>query len=216
MKHTDHAAVDRVLAWLGTGTTLDRSQWEQLDLLADWLAEEAVAGGGLGPGEPARIWPRHLADSLTFVRGWAESSPPAHLLDVGAGVGLPGIPLAILWPTTLITLLDRSVRRVDLARRAVRQLGLSNVEVVQGDVLEERRKWGGVVFRAVFPPERAGVVGESLLDTGGVAVIGLRGPANRRAATLVAPGQRSTQIVDVPATVLDGAASLLIMGTSEH
>ena len=200
------------MEWLGA--TLAPAQYEQLEILASWLAGEAAAAGGIGPDEHGRMWARHLADSLTFAGGWVDAPPPDQLLDVGAGVGLPGIPLAILWPNTLVTLLDRSGRRVDLAQRAVRRLGLNNVEVRQGDVLSETGVWQGVVFRAVFPPERARQVADGLLDEAGTAVIGLRGAANRRAATLVTMDQRSTRIVDVPATVLDGAVSLLIMDPS--
>ena len=39
---------------------------------------------------------RHLLDSIS-VQQWIGSSP---LLDIGAGAGLPGIPLAIIHPDT--------------------------------------------------------------------------------------------------------------------
>ena len=218
MKHgeADRQAVNRVLEWLGTTVRLEVTQWDQLDVLARWLTEEAEAAGGIGPAESERLWPRHLADSLTFAGAWRDRPPPPRLLDVGAGVGLPGIPLAILWPETLITLLDRSARRVDLAKRAVRLLGIDNVAVRLGDVRSEPGGWEGVVFRAVFPLERACDVGRSLVKTTGTVVVGLRGREQRLAASPLPRTDQSTRIMDVPATVLDGAVSLLIMGPSEH
>ena len=191
-------------------------QWDQLDYLAEWLEVEAVIAGGLGPHEADRIWSRHIADSLTFARGWTGNRPPSRLIDVGSGVGLPGIPLAILWPETRVLLLDRSGKRVDLARRAVRGLGLDNVEVRQGDALSERPKWEGAVFRAAFPPERGLEIGELILRPTGTAVIGLRGNDTKRAFDDASSSGRTVQVVEIPSTVLDGTASLLIMGIREH
>ena len=217
MKHlnADRQAIDRVLRWLDFAPVRP-TQWDLWEKYADWLKEEAIVAGGLGPHESDRIWPRHLADSLVFACGWTKTKRPSRLIDVGSGVGLPGIPLAILWPETHVTLLDRAGKRVDLARRAVRRVGLSNVEVRQGDALSEPPHWEGAVFRAVFSPERACEVGQALLEAAGTAVIGLRGGDYRAdpAGTLVS--DRTLRVVEVPAEVLDGRASLLIMGPSEN
>lgn len=217
MKHspTNHQAIARAVSWLGL-SPLHPGQWAQLDAFATWLKVEGIVAGGIGPREADRVWVRHLADSLTFARGWAESGPPPRLLDVGSGVGLPGIPLAILWPETLVTLLDRAGRRVDLARRAVRSIGLDNVEVRLGDALSEPPLWKGAVFRAAFPPYRASEVAEALLHPAGTAVIGLRGNDTTVPFAHASPGERTVQVVEIPSTVLDGTVSLLIMGPSEY
>lgn len=217
MKHREghRDAVERVLAWVGGLPGLTPVQWEQLEALADWLRGEAVPAGGLGPREPGRIWTRHIADSLSFAGGW-PGSPPDELLDVGAGVGLPGIPLAVLWPRTQVTLLDRSGRRVDLARRAVRQLGIGNVDVRLGDAFSEADLWKSAVFRAVFPPDKAWEVAHSVLHPTGKAVIGLRGTRPLPPLAEESTPGRSRQIRAIPGTVLDGTASLLIMEPSEH
>jgi len=213
VKHvvTDRQAVERVLTWLGNAT-LQTDQWDQLENLASWLGDEAIRAGGLGPHESERIWSRHLADALTFAFGWRETGPPPRLIDIGAGVGLPGIPLAILWPATHVTLLDRASRRVDLARRAVRRLRLDNVEVRRGDAHREQRVWEGAVLRAVFPPEQACRVSDAVLKKTGIAVMGLRGTDKNVPPATIAMTGRSVRLLDVPATVLDGSVSLLIMG----
>lgn len=214
--HANREVINRVLEWLDVRIPFQTTQWDQMELLARWLSEEAEAGGGIGPGESDRIWARHLADSLIFAGAWVDRPPPPSLLDVGAGVGLPGLPLAILWPEAAVTLLDRSGKRFDLAKRAVRLLGIENVEVRLGDVRSESGEWDGVVFRAVFPPETACRVGRSLVKATGTLVVGLRGKDNRLAAAPLLAEYRSARIVDVPATVLDGAVSLLIMGSSGY
>lgn len=167
---------EAVASWLGW--PIDESQAALLDRYGRWLAEEAAVAGGLGPNEARRIDDRHLADSLLFARGWELGRPPTSLLDLGSGVGLPGIPLAVLWPATAVTLIDRSGRRVGLARRAVRVLGIANVTVVEADAgrhppveaelvvaraagpVEEVRGWA----RTLAPGARRLVVGGSHLE----------------------------------------------------
>ncbi|MCJ7726924.1 MAG: class I SAM-dependent methyltransferase, partial [Acidimicrobiia bacterium] len=111
------------------GFPLTSAQETQLEVYAGWLRDEAIPAGGLGPREGERVWARHIADSLSFAAAWRNRTPPREILDVGSGVGLPGIPLAILWPDALITTLDRGGRRIRLLTRATRIVGLVNVDV---------------------------------------------------------------------------------------
>lgn len=123
-----------------------------------FLVDEAMPAGGLGPREAHRLEERHLHDSLGFAAAWHGETAPASLIDVGSGVGLPGIPLAILWPACDVILIERSGRRARLLRRSVRMLGLDQVRVHEGDVFSlDRSAWSGVgvVMRAVFPPHAA-------------------------------------------------------------
>lgn len=209
MFHGKHAASDslgRVAAWAGVDITLERRV--KLDRFAKWLREEATVAGGIGPEEAPRVTDRHIADSLAFAVAWDEA--PRSVLDVGSGVGLPGIPLAITHPATAFTLLDRSGRRCGLARRAVRILGLSNVSVVQEDVERVAGMWSVVLFRASLPPDRALVVAEPLLDGAGCAVVGL----SRRRETPPLPGTAPGIRVDLVQTapgVLDSPAWILRM-----
>lgn len=55
-------------------------------------------------------------------------------LDVGAGGGIPGIPLACLLPHRTVDLVERRQGRCDFMRREVASLGLRNARVIQGDV----------------------------------------------------------------------------------
>lgn len=197
------AALERVSAW--TGWSVVPARRPLLVRLAHWLEGEAVAAGGLGPRERDRIWPRHLLDSLLFAYAWEETRPPCSVTDLGSGVGLPGLPLAILWPDTHLRLVDRSGRRTDLAGRAVRILGLDNVEALQIDAGSEALPQADlVVARAAGPPDdvrrwaRRGVV------PGGRIAIG--GSWSRPPA----PGAGEA-VVQVPPEVLDRAVWLRIM-----
>ncbi len=196
------------------GHSLGEEARAQLDTYAAWLIEEAIPAGGLGPREAGRVWSRHIADSLAFSIAW--DAPPGEVLDVGSGVGLPGIPLAVLWPETYVTLLDRGGRRTTMLRRIVRILALPRAAVAQADVFAVADEWEALVFRgSVSGPEAVGLSAK-LLAPGGTAVIGLsrRAELPSRAKDLeplAAAMGLETEVVRVPDEVLDGPAWLLIM-----
>ena len=135
----------------------------------NWLAAEAIPAGGIGPGEVSRLDTRHIADSLLFA---VAMEPTDLVLDVGTGVGLPGIPLACLMPETRFVLLDRAARRVGLVGRAARVLGLANVEVVLSDVRDWKQSVPSLVSRATIPPQEFQPHLKSLVLPGGIAVLG--------------------------------------------
>jgi len=56
-----------------------------------------------------------------------EFGPIPSLADVGSGAGLPGIPLAILWPDCRVTLIEPRRKRHHFLRAVVRDLALENV-----------------------------------------------------------------------------------------
>lgn len=193
---------------------LTPGQETQLIDYAAWLVDEAIPAGGLGPREGDRVLSRHIADALTFGVGWTTG--PEEILDVGTGVGLPGIPLAIAFPDTVVTLLDRGGRRIRLLHRAVRMLELPNVVIAQGDVFAVADEWDGLVFRGSIPaPEAVGLTNR-LLSPGATAVFGLSRRSDRpdRADDLIALAGAlglDAEVISVPNDVLDGPSWLLIM-----
>ena len=72
---------------------------------------------------------RHVAPALGLV-SLIRSLPHARLLDVGSGVGLPGIPLAVALPGSCVILVESRRRRANFLKHAVRTLGLENASVV--------------------------------------------------------------------------------------
>jgi 16S rRNA (guanine527-N7)-methyltransferase len=77
---------------------------------------------------------RHLLDSLSIVPHLRENGAGRRWLDVGSGGGLPGIPLAILFPDTDLTLLDSNGKKTRFLFQVKTELQLSRVEVVQARI----------------------------------------------------------------------------------
>jgi 16S rRNA (guanine527-N7)-methyltransferase len=138
---------EAVALWLGI--TLDRGQRNLLRRFEQWLEGEAESGGGIGPHEAERLFDRHIADSLAFLKDFPVDVKT--VIDVGGGVGLPSIPMAVARPDIEFTLVDRSRRRTDLAIRAVRILGLNNLSIETRDASDVSETFDVTTFRASLP-----------------------------------------------------------------
>lgn len=124
--------------------------------------------------EPTEAWRRHILDALTLVpvlagiddggsQSAAEGAPSERaggaglrVIDVGSGGGVPGIPLAICLPHVRFTLLDATGKKCEFLRTVAAELGLANVEVVQGRAEKlgqehktHREKYDAAIARAV-------------------------------------------------------------------
>jgi 16S rRNA (guanine527-N7)-methyltransferase len=82
---------------------------------------------------PAEVVSHHLLDSLAVVPHLPVPAEGA-LADIGAGAGLPGIPLALARPQWRVTLNDSSEKKLAFLRQATIELKLSNVALHEGRV----------------------------------------------------------------------------------
>lgn len=88
--------------------------------------------------EPAEAWSRHVLDSLTLMPILA-SIDAAAVIDVGSGAGLPGVPLAIVMPSTRFTLLEATGKKARFIGETAAALGLDNVTVARPGRTPPRR-----------------------------------------------------------------------------
>jgi 16S rRNA (guanine527-N7)-methyltransferase len=107
----------------------------------------------------------HLLDSLAVLPYITAD----HLLDVGSGAGLPGIPLAIVCPELQVTLIDASHKKCSFMQQAAIDLRLNNITVVHGRVedLNPAEKFPQIISRAFSELSEFVRVSTSLLAPGG-------------------------------------------------
>ena len=97
---------------------------------------------------PADMVVQHLLDSLSI----APYLPGTRIIDVGSGAGLPGIPLAILYPGKDFILLDSVGKKTRFMTQIAIDLELSNVVVVQSRVEQYREQQFDHVLCRAFAP----------------------------------------------------------------
>jgi 16S rRNA (guanine527-N7)-methyltransferase len=144
---TPHQALNRGVGELGLDLPQGAEErlMQYVALLAKWNRTYNLTA----IHDPIEVVSHHLLDSLAVV---PHLPMPAHgaLADVGAGAGLPGIPIAVARPQWRVTLNDASQKKIAFLRQAAIELELSNVEVHEGRVEQwrPRTKFALVVSRA--------------------------------------------------------------------
>jgi 16S rRNA (guanine527-N7)-methyltransferase len=115
--------------------------------------------------DPLEMVGRHLLDSLSVGSYLFGDS----VLDLGSGAGLPGIPLALLYPERRFWLLDGNGKKIRFVRQAVMELRLTNCEAIHARMESYRpgRKFATIVARAVASVSELKALGEPLLDRPG-------------------------------------------------
>jgi len=79
--------------------------------------------------DPSQAWTKHILDSLSLIPCLVEEAVE-HVIDVGSGGGLPGIPLAITMPDVTFSLVESTKKKALFLSDVALQLGLDNVTVI--------------------------------------------------------------------------------------
>ena len=130
--------------------TFAAERLEQLTTYGLMLARWNRAYNLISPHTVEHIATRHILDALLLAH-WLPN-PPARVLDVGTGGGLPGLPLAITHPKLQFTLLDRNHKKTRFVRQVALELDLPNVTVVTKDLASyQDDPFACIMARAVAP-----------------------------------------------------------------
>jgi 16S rRNA (guanine527-N7)-methyltransferase len=115
--------------------------------------------------EPREMVAKHLLDSLAM-HSYVGAGP---LADLGAGPGLPGIPLAIALPAISVLLVESNGKKARFLREAQRHLGLGNARVVESraEAVAEPGAYQAITARALDRLAGIIAVGGHLLAPGG-------------------------------------------------
>jgi len=143
------------------GLALSSEQLEQFDIyyqeLLDWNRRMNLTA--ITDYEEVQI--KHFLDSLTVALAVKQpaSSGGLHIIDIGTGVGMPGLPLKILLPDTRLALLEATAKKTDFLHHLVHKMGLEEIEIMAGraeeiaHLSEYRERFDIVLSRAVAPLE---------------------------------------------------------------
>ena len=94
----------------------------------------------------------HIIHSLSISK-LIFFKPKTKILDIGTGGGLPGIPLAIIFPDTEFHLVDRKKKKMDVLIYIIKKLELNNVKIEACDAKDIVDKYDFILNRAVSSTE---------------------------------------------------------------
>lgn len=155
--------LEQGLSELGLALSSDRQQQllDYIALLSKWNKTHNLTA----VRDPAHMIRRHLLDSLS-IHEYVDAST---LLDVGAGAGLPGIPLAVANSHLNVTLVDSVLKKTRFMLFAATELGLANVSVRHERVEKMKSEQGFeiIVARAFSSLEKLCSLTSHLLAPGG-------------------------------------------------
>jgi 16S rRNA (guanine527-N7)-methyltransferase len=162
-------------------------------LIDDPLAPTAVR-------DPVKVVADHFADSLVALE-LVEVRSATAIADLGAGAGLPGLPLAIALPQSRVVLVESSSRKCEFIERAVAECRLTNAAVVNARAEEwpdGLTRFDLVTARALAPLDVVVEYAAPLLRIGG-SLVAWRGrrEADAEAAATRAAGQLGLEPGDV-------------------
>ena len=180
--------VKRGLEELGAHYDLPPGSREQLSVLLEALTDDPHAPTTIR--DPQQALNDHLADSLVALELEVVRHAGA-IADLGAGAGLPGLPLAIARPEASVTLVESNGRKAEFIARTAEACGLDNVNVVA----ERVEEWTAgvaacdlITARALAPLAVVAEYAAPLLQIGGTLVAwrGRRDPDDEAAGTRAA------------------------------
>jgi 16S rRNA (guanine527-N7)-methyltransferase len=176
------------LAELAAAWGIDADGRSALATLLELLASDPTAPTTVV--EPERAVDVHLADSLVAL-DFAPVRQARVIADLGAGAGLPGLPLAVALPGAHVTLVESVGRKGAFMQRCIDAMGLANAEVVIARAEEWREGIGTcdvVTARALAPLNALLEYAAPLLRDGGLLVAwkGHRDPDEERAGRAAA------------------------------
>ncbi len=144
----------------------------------------------------------HLLDSLSV----APHLVGNHIVDVGSGAGLPGIPLAIFYPEKQFTLIDSIGKKTRFITQAVRELQLRNVQVVncRAEEYPSKHSFDTMIARAVASVDDLVQISTELLRVDGTLMM-MKSDASQEKITL------PHRIIELTVPGIDAHRSLIII-----
>ena len=166
--------------------------------------------------DPREMVVKHLLDSLAVLPHLgAPAEDERGVADVGAGAGLPGIPLAIAAPRLRVELIDSNGKKCRFMEQAVTTLAIENATVHHLRVERYRppRPFAGVVSRAFASLSDMVAVAGHLCAEGGrlYAMKGVRPTAELESLEADGAPWEPDRVVPIEVPGLTGERCLVVL-----
>lgn len=139
--------LDNIFGYFPEISDRQKEQIAQLyPLYADWNSKINV----ISRKDIDNLYVHHILHSLGIAKV-VKFREGTRIMDVGTGGGLPGIPLAIMFPECKFHLVDSIGKKIRVAQEIANALGLENVTLRHCRAEEEKDEFDFVVTRGVMP-----------------------------------------------------------------
>ena len=98
-----------------------------VDLLTIWNRKVSLVASA----KPSVVLVKHVADSLFAA---AHCRDAGAVMDLGSGAGFPGLVVALISPSTRVTLIEARGKKVSFLEEVCRVLALGNAEPIHGRI----------------------------------------------------------------------------------
>lgn len=152
------ATKERVSAFLTYLTELKK--WQKAYSLTSLKKDEDIVA-------------KHFLDSCLYLAALPEGS--ILVADVGSGAGFPGVPIKIIRPEIVMTLIEPSRKKSAFLRHIIRKLGIEGISVLESRIEELGGAFDIIVTRALYTAKEFVEKASPLLRPGGMLVMS-KGP----------------------------------------